>query len=197
MIKTVVYYWGLKAGMIGCVLVCTIVYYCVLLYTTVYYSYCVLQYTSAVCSLQRPMLYTYSCHSCIEICKSGGGRAGAQPPVTSREWLRMQLWAFQSEYVCCCALLCTTVNYSVLITVVGCVLLFTVVYYWVLLCTPMYYCVLLVLCTVCYNIRLWSAGLQSAAANDVYVFLVTPVLRFANPGMGGLELSPRSQAGND
>ena len=26
-----------------------------------------------------------SCHSFIEICKSGGGRAGAQPPVTSRE----------------------------------------------------------------------------------------------------------------
>ena len=96
-----------------------------------------------------------------------------------------------------CVLLCTTVYYSVLITVFGCVLLCTVVYYCVLLCTPMYYCVLLVLCTVCYNIRLRSAGLQSAAANVVYVFLVTPVLRFANPGEGGLELSPRSQAGND
>ena len=69
-----------------CVLSCTTVYYCILLCTT-RTVYCNIRLRSAVCSGQ--CCIRISCHSCIEICKSGGGRAGAQPPVTSREWLRI------------------------------------------------------------------------------------------------------------
>ena len=87
-----------------------------------------------------------------------------------------------------CALQCTIVYY--------CVLLYTAVYYCVLLCTTVYYCELLCT-TVYYCVLLCTAVCGSAAANVVYVFLVTPLLRFANPGAGGLEPSPRSQAGND
>ena len=98
-----------------------------------------------------------------------------------------------------CVLLCTTVYYCVLLCTVVyyCVLLCTTVYYCLLLCTPMCYSVLLVLCTTVYICGLRVCSLQPAAANVVYVFLVTPLLRFANPEAGGLEPSPRPQAGND
>ena len=110
----------------------------------------------------------------------------------------MQLFVSQSEAVCCCVLLCTAVYYCVLLCANNCVRLCAAVYCRVLLCTTVYsYVLLCTTRTVYYNIRLRSAGLQSAAANVVYVFLVTPLLRFANPAAGGLEPSPRSQAGND